>query len=463
MEISQARISSGVGVRPTPYGDDCASATPPCSNTNGRSLRNRIVNTPIARDPPRLNGIVVAWHVEFRIERHVEELRNLRSRRLNLAQFVRAARKEFGFSSIPIPVERKFGMRHAIGRPANLGVLPAPAAVGGYLHLANGPATGPGQAANLVESAAGQLLSPGRKGEDRLRSDLVSERRVFRVLTKMPVLVVVDVVLVHHLDSPQILRVEDAFEAGNHQPQRKTLLGTHRLAVHAVAHNAVIHGLGHRNARRALHFLVPFGNDPRRPAFHAGLLEQHREEDTGPFGTTAQPVRFLNCLCPGRRTVPRALDEMKAGDGREAHQVLHGEGERTVYHPMDHETMLPGIDVWNEGATGGRHVVERGWRDHSHLILKRSRDMKREPEFIGRRPTADWVRHPFRGHETGALAIGDQFLACLDELFRLWCLAVSWWLARRGSYGSERQTTGQRGAALEESPSIRLHASLLRR
>src|ERR1700681_1558240 len=275
----------------------------------------------------------------------------------------------------------------------------------------------------------------------------------------MPVLVVVDVVLVHYLDSPQILRVEDAFEAGSHQPQRKTLLGTHRLAVHAVAHNTVIHGLGHRNARRALHFLVPFGNDPRRPAFHAGLLEQHREEHTGPFGATAQPVRFLNCLCPGRRTVPRALDEMKAGDGREAHQVLHGEGERTVYHPMDHETMLPGIDVRNEGATGGRHVVERRWRDHSHLILKRSRDMKREPEFIGRRPTA--VRHTHRGHEMGALAIGDQLLAGLDELLRSWCLAswclaVSWRLAIRGRYCSQGQTTGQRGAALEESPSIRL-------
>ena len=111
---------------------------------------------------------------------------------------------------------------------------------------------------------------------------------------------------------------------------------------------------------------------------------------------------------------------MNAGDGREAHQVLHREDERTVYHPMDHETMLPGIDVRNEGATGGRHVVERGWRDHSHLILKRSCNMKREPEFIGRRPTAGprRMRHSYGGHEMGALAIFDQFLAGLDELFR---------------------------------------------
>src|ERR1700694_5725411 len=105
---------------------------------------------------------------------------------------------------------------------------------------------------------------------------------------------------------------------------------------------------------------------------------------------------------------------MKARDGREAHQVVPGEDERTVYHPMDHQTMLPGIDVRNEGTTRGRHVVERGWRNHSHLILKRSRNMKGEPNLIGRRPTTRRVRHPYRGHEMGALPILDQFLARLD-------------------------------------------------
>ena len=107
--------------------------------------------------------------------------------------------------SVPIPLIAEPGMRHAMCRPLNLGVLPAPAAVGGYLHPANGSPTGPGQAADLVESAAGQLLSPGREGDDRFRSDLVIQRRDFRVLIKMPVVVVVHVVPVHQLDSPQIL------------------------------------------------------------------------------------------------------------------------------------------------------------------------------------------------------------------------------------------------------------------
>src|SRR5262249_46417282 len=166
MEISQARISSGVGVRPTPYGGDCASATPPASKTTERTLSNRIVNASIARDPPRLNGIVVAWHVERVIVlRHVEELGDLRSRRLNLTDFVCAPRKDLGFGAVPIPVVGEFGVRHAIGRSPNLGGFPVLASVSGYFHLANGAPTGPSQAPYLVESAAGQLLSSRRIGD----------------------------------------------------------------------------------------------------------------------------------------------------------------------------------------------------------------------------------------------------------------------------------------------------------
>src|SRR5262249_12169194 len=116
---------------------------------------------------------------------------------------------------------------------------------------------------------------------------LVSERRVFRVLTKMPVLVVVRVVRVDDFYSPQILRVEDAFETWNHQPQRKTLLGTHRLAVHAVGYERVVHGFRHLNARRAFHFLVSFWKDPSRPALYAGLLEERRHQHAGPLCATA--------------------------------------------------------------------------------------------------------------------------------------------------------------------------------
>ena len=62
MEISQARISSSLGVRPTPYVGDCATAEPRSSIRNSRSLSKPIVNAPITRDSQRLNGIILAWH-----------------------------------------------------------------------------------------------------------------------------------------------------------------------------------------------------------------------------------------------------------------------------------------------------------------------------------------------------------------------------------------------------------------
>src|ERR1700731_1910353 len=90
IEMSQARISSAVGVRPTPNVGDCADPTwhIPRSITSGRSLGERIVHAPIARDLPWLNSIVIAWDPEFLIERLVPVFGGLRSRRLHRAQFV---------------------------------------------------------------------------------------------------------------------------------------------------------------------------------------------------------------------------------------------------------------------------------------------------------------------------------------------------------------------------------------
>src|SRR5688500_1186824 len=124
MEISHARISSALGVRPTRYVGDCAIAETPMSNTNGRTLSEPIVHAPIAGDPPRLNAVVQPRHSEGRIDRHVPEPGDLGSRRLNLAQFVGAARKELGLFSVPVPLIAEPGMRHAMGRSLDLGVVP---------------------------------------------------------------------------------------------------------------------------------------------------------------------------------------------------------------------------------------------------------------------------------------------------------------------------------------------------
>ena len=163
--------------------------------------------------------------------------------------------------------------------------------------------------------------------------------------------VVVHVVPVDDLDAPQILGVENPFEAGNHQPQRKSVLGPHGLAVHPVGDEAVVHRLGDGHARRALHFLRPFRDEPLCGAFQAALLEQRRKEHAGPFGAARHAVRFLNVLRPSRRSIPRAFDEMKPGDGRKALQVVHGERQRTVHQPVDHADGVP----WDRCPAGTRH------------------------------------------------------------------------------------------------------------
>src|SRR5262249_39964774 len=119
-----------------------------------------------------------------------------------------------GRVSIPGPRIAEPRVRHALWRPFELGAVPLPPAIDGNLHATNGAPAGPGQPADLVESAVGQLLSAGRVSDDRLGSDLKAERRFFRILIEMPEVVVVHVVAVDDLDAPQILGVEDSLETG---------------------------------------------------------------------------------------------------------------------------------------------------------------------------------------------------------------------------------------------------------
>src|SRR5262245_15810292 len=141
MEMSHARISSGVGVRPTPYRADWASAAAPISNTKVRILSVPIGHAPIARDFPRLNGVVEAGHAEGFVKRLVPELGDLFSRWLHLTDVVRAARLDLGLLSVPIPLIPESGVRHARRRSLDLGGVPALAAVRRDLHLLDRAAT----------------------------------------------------------------------------------------------------------------------------------------------------------------------------------------------------------------------------------------------------------------------------------------------------------------------------------
>src|SRR5215468_4239071 len=117
------------------------------NNSNGRTLSKPIGHAPVFGDLPRLN---------------------------------------LGLLAVPIPRVTEPAMRHAMRDPLDLGVVPAPATVGGHFHLLDGSATGPGQAANLVESAARQLVSAGRESDDRFGPDLVFQRSDFRLVIHMP-------------------------------------------------------------------------------------------------------------------------------------------------------------------------------------------------------------------------------------------------------------------------------------
>src|SRR6186713_2933844 len=132
MEMSQVRSSSALGVLPMPYLGDCASAVPPRSSTSAASLSKPIAHTPIADDPPRHDDVVQSRRVE-RIERYVEVLGDLGFRRLNLAEFVRAARHDLGLFSVPVPLIAEPSVRHTLRRPFDFGDVPFLAAVGGNL------------------------------------------------------------------------------------------------------------------------------------------------------------------------------------------------------------------------------------------------------------------------------------------------------------------------------------------
>ena len=85
---------------------------------------------------------------------------------------------------------------------------------------------------------------------------------------------------------------------------------------------------------------------------------------------------------------------------------------------------------------------------HSYRILKRSQYMKHQPKGIGR--ISFGHGRAYRGHETGALAIGDHFL------IRAFFAPLGCWRLSFCGLCHSRGQTGHRGATFQESPAIRL-------
>src|SRR5580704_1170462 len=84
IEISKARISSGVGARPTPnLGDDCANAGLARMSAIATSLSEPIGHAPVLGDLPRHNAVVEPRHSVISFKRHVPVLGDLLSHRLH--------------------------------------------------------------------------------------------------------------------------------------------------------------------------------------------------------------------------------------------------------------------------------------------------------------------------------------------------------------------------------------------
>src|SRR5438045_4778046 len=105
IEMSRARISSAVGVRPMPYAGPCANTGTLISNENaiGRTLREAIGHAPVLRDPPWLHRVVQPRHAERLIEGLVPVLGDLLARRPRLAHLVHAAPQDLGHVAVPRP------------------------------------------------------------------------------------------------------------------------------------------------------------------------------------------------------------------------------------------------------------------------------------------------------------------------------------------------------------------------
>src|SRR5262245_46105459 len=117
IEISMRRISSAVGVRPTPYVGDCANAGLPGSPTvvSSRivtSLSEPIGHAPVLGDLPRHDAVVEPGHSVISLHRHVPPLGDLLSQRLHLPDLVGGTRQNFGRVSIPIPLIAEPHVRH---------------------------------------------------------------------------------------------------------------------------------------------------------------------------------------------------------------------------------------------------------------------------------------------------------------------------------------------------------------
>src|SRR5690348_8975521 len=144
--MSQFRISSALGARPNPYVGDCAPAIACTATHSEANSANRILDAPVSRNPPTLDGVEVVAPV--RAARFHQIVQN----RLHVPAFVGAAGLKNHFPTVPFPAKAKASKGDGEHRRLQRSILPGAAAIHGDFDAANRATAGPGKSGNLVEA-----------------------------------------------------------------------------------------------------------------------------------------------------------------------------------------------------------------------------------------------------------------------------------------------------------------------
>src|SRR6476646_9285362 len=117
------------------------------ATSGARSLkRDRILYAPVGIDLPRLNGVEVPGNCprfDKEVRFHLPEFCQFHHSRLLLSRFIRAARLQNRFLTIPVPAKSESHMGFRIYRTLNLGFAPCFSVVGGNFNGFDAASTGP--------------------------------------------------------------------------------------------------------------------------------------------------------------------------------------------------------------------------------------------------------------------------------------------------------------------------------
>src|SRR5579862_2816930 len=162
----QPAISSGVASRPSPYFSPAAAAaeTAAQSATAAKTANlSGIAHSASRRDAPGLDRIVVIVRADVAL------LEQGLAARLRDAGLVGGATGEQRRAAVPSPRKAESGQALRQHRLLQGRVPPACAAVQRDFHVSDSAGAGPGVARDLIEARRTELLSAGRRGDDRLR------------------------------------------------------------------------------------------------------------------------------------------------------------------------------------------------------------------------------------------------------------------------------------------------------